>query len=384
MLGRVPDARELSMLRRCAASGASARTIEVISQLQPATLRRYIFGNGVAVQRGRTAFRDPMAFQADSTRAKVEFSVFFAQYDHGRQGFGPLECLVHAYERNAKLFAQPVVRFDHCFVAVSHLEGLWIADRPTLRLATCRECAALILSSRVDTRVPTCPMCSWREEMRRDPRAALKIPTRPLASNEASLPAHRQAQFDLLLEDLRQCTDDRRVQAQLLAASPYADLMDDVWRKRTTTTTARAIRIERLAENVSTIDLMQYSLALSAYQRLVHEAVPPYQAVLKAYLFIRNEFRFLKTLPLQRVFDFIRQLDGATWGVETRLRLMPCSHCQREFLSSLVDKTDPVCPFCRLSRRPDLYLKQRWVGPKHNEMDHATRQLDSWRATFLG
>jgi hypothetical protein len=373
--------------RRCAASGASSRTIEIISLLPPADRRRYVYGNGVEVHRGRAAFRDPLAFQVDKATAKIEFSAFFSQYQFGRNsGLPPLESLVHAYERNASLFVHPSVKFDHCFAAVSQLEGIWLSERPSLRLVGCRECNALVLASRLDTASPACPLCVWRDELRRSPRAALKCSTRPLAGapNDLGGGFQQQAQFDLLVDELARFTPDRRVQAQLLAASPLAGLMDECWRRRASARSTRAIRIERLAENVTTTDLLQYSLALSAYRRLVEAGTPAYDAVIKAHAFIRDGFQFLKTLRPERVFDFIRQFDGARWGVETRLRLDVCPECQRDFVASLVDKTTPICPFCRLSRRPDLYLKKRWVGPKHHELKPNTQLLATWRATFLG
>jgi hypothetical protein len=387
VIPRVPGARELSIWRRCAFNGASARTLEVVSRLPPSQLRRYVFCDGAPpVHRGRNAYRDVMSFQADSARAKLELSVFGARYQLGRQSqIDPLESLVHAFERGSALFVQPLLKFDQCFMAVSHLEGMWLADRPTLRLVGCRSCGAPVLASRLETFVPSCPVCAWRAELRADPRAGLKHPTQAIpASAIDGVLASRHAEKDLLIERIASHTVDRRVVAQLLDASPFRDLMDDGQRLSASRRSRRALRIERLGENVSTVDQLQYSLALSAYQRMTREKVPPHEAALRSHAFLRDEFRFLKSLPFERVFDFIRQLDGNTWGVPTRLRLDACPSCQRDFVVSIVDQAAPVCPFCRLSRRPNSYLKQRWVAPKHPDLESNTRHLSGSRATFLG
>lgn len=387
MIPRVPGARELSIWRRCALNGASSRTLEVVSQLPPSQLRRYVFGDGaIAVHRGRNAYRDVMSFQADSARAKLELCVFGAGYQLGRQSLiDPLESLVHAFERGSALFVQPLLKFDQCFTAVSHLEGMWLADRPTLRLVGCRSCGAPVLASRMETFVPSCPVCAWRVEHLADPHADSKHPTQARrASAIDSALASRHAERDLLIERIAMHTVDRRVVGQLLDASPFRDLMDDAQRASASRRSRRALRIERFGENVSTIDQLQYSLALSAYRRMTSEQVPPYEAVLRSHAFLRDEFRFLKALPFERVFDFIRQFDGDSWGVPTRLRLDTCPSCQRDYVVSMVDAASPVCPFCRLSRRPNSYLKQRWVGPKHTDLEPNTRHLGASRATFLG
>ena len=64
MMPGVPHARELAMWRRCAANGASARTIEILSRLGHSQMRRYVFGGAIPVHRGRNAYTTRSPFSA--------------------------------------------------------------------------------------------------------------------------------------------------------------------------------------------------------------------------------------------------------------------------------------------------------------------------------
>ena len=186
--------RSLSTAKTCAELGARIRTIRYVTGLEHNELVRLFFVDEHSAPRGRPPDSPEWYHQANLIE-KVQAAMVVAVYCRTRDlGFGPPDALVGAFKHYREQCAPPVrISFDRAFDLVCHTQGIWIADRPHLTLAICRQCrcqhlVALGESTR-DGR--GCPFCRLVQRYRCDKRVQATFPSR-------SLPAGESVQFGLL------------------------------------------------------------------------------------------------------------------------------------------------------------------------------------------
>jgi hypothetical protein len=379
------NAQDLALWQECASLGACIQTVQMVSGMTAHHVRELVFGGEIPVHTGRPPYRHPM--EVKKPLMHLQLSAFGSAYRPARDsGVDALRALINAYRRIEAVFADTAFRFDTGFVTVSHLEGIWLSDRPSLRWHCCRNCGAPVLTFRIDSGEPPCAACELRASARHSPRLGWTLSPAPPPRRPRPWPPAppRRTCLNLLAAELRSYTKHARVVAQILYASPYRDLMHNEQLRQVTATSLRPLTIERMQGNLSTVHHVQYSLALILYDRWREAGLEPHLAVLRAYDSLVGSFNFLSALPFERVFDFVRMFDGEVWSSPTRIVLHTCQACECRFAVSLVDRDPPRCPFCRVTRRPNQYLKHRWAPPPAAGDNSNIEQVRPSRATFIG
>lgn len=186
--------RSLSIAKICAELGARVRTICYITGLEHNELVRLLFIDERSAPRGRPPDSREWYHQANLIE-KVEAAIVVSIYSRMRElGFGPADALVGSVKHYRELCIQaPRISFDRAFDLVCHTEGIWIADRPHLAVATCPSCLSRFLAGLGETpcRSCACPFCRLIKRYPCDKRVQATFPAR-------ALPAVKSFQFGLL------------------------------------------------------------------------------------------------------------------------------------------------------------------------------------------
>ncbi|MFP5406785.1 MAG: hypothetical protein ACLGHY_10765, partial [Gammaproteobacteria bacterium] len=144
------------MARACAQLGASSKTVELLTGLPKATLRREVFSGNVPRGRPRHAAD---AFERSTWPRRLQLSAFAAKFHSLRTlGFGRSESLLASYRHFLSYAPTPAISFDEAFFLVCLLEGAYGHDSARLRLVQCSECSGRYVSLYLRTR-DHCPYC---------------------------------------------------------------------------------------------------------------------------------------------------------------------------------------------------------------------------------
>ena len=187
--------RSLSIAKTCAELGARIRTITLHHRAR--------------ARRARPPFLRRQALRSPGSPSRFSGVVSpEGQFDReGRSGHGRGRLLPDARSRIRSngcacrrvqalpraMQANPRINFDRAFDLVCHTQGIWIADRPQLALATCPRCQSQHLTGlgeRPSHHRP-CPFCQLVKRYWCDKRVQATFPPR-------SLPAVKSSQFGLL------------------------------------------------------------------------------------------------------------------------------------------------------------------------------------------
>ena len=186
--------RSLSIAKTCAELGARIRTIAYMTGLEHNELVRLFFVDEHSARRGRPPDSAEWYHQANLIE-KVEATIVVAVYCRMRGlGFAPADALVGCFKHYCEQCTQqPRISFDRAFDLVCHTEGIWIADRPHLALATCAHCQSQHLTAIGESPSTSraCPFCHLVKRYRLDRRVQATFAPR-------SLPAVNSIQFGLL------------------------------------------------------------------------------------------------------------------------------------------------------------------------------------------
>ena len=187
--------RSLSIAKTCAELGARIRTVSYITGLEHNELVRLFFVDKHSAPRGRPPDSPDWYHQKANLIGKVEAAIVVAVYCRMRDlGFGPTDALVGGFKYYREQCNQsPRINFDRAFDLVCHTQGIWIADRPQLALATCPRCQSQHLTGLGERPSPhrPCPFCKLVKRYWCDKRVQATFPPR-------SLPAVKSSQFGLL------------------------------------------------------------------------------------------------------------------------------------------------------------------------------------------
>ena len=186
--------RSLSIAKTCADLGARIRTIAYVTGLEHNELVRLFFVDEHSAPRGRPPDSPEWYHQANLIE-QVEAAIVVAVYCRMRElGFGPADALVGGFKHYCEQCTQtPRISFDRAFDLVCHIQGIWIADRPHLVLATCPCCNSRYLTGLGESprHSRACPFCKVIKRYQCDKRVRATFPSR-------SLPAVKSIQFGLL------------------------------------------------------------------------------------------------------------------------------------------------------------------------------------------
>ncbi len=186
--------RSLTIAKVCAELGARVRTISYITGLEHNEIVRLFFIDQQSAPRGRPPDSPEWYHQANLIE-KVEAAIVVTIHCRMRDlGFGPADALVGSFKHYREQCIQtPRISFDRAFDLVCHTEGVWIADRPHLAVATCPTCASRFLTGIGETPSHSCacPFCKLIKRYPSDKRVQATFPAR-------TLPAVKSTQFGLL------------------------------------------------------------------------------------------------------------------------------------------------------------------------------------------
>lgn len=179
--------RALGVAKECAALGARSRTIEHVTGLGGADVRRLLFDDRASAPPGR-APASPEWFHGATLLDRAEASIFLSIYRRVRDlGFGPADALVAAYKHYLHVCStRPRVSFDRAFDLASHVDGIWLAVAVSFVLVTCPTCASEYAASPGEDSMTNrdCPFCKLIKRYPRDaglqaslPRKSVRIPT---------------------------------------------------------------------------------------------------------------------------------------------------------------------------------------------------------------
>lgn len=128
---------------------------------------------------------------------------------------------------------------------------------------------------------------------------------------------------------------------------------------------AREFPFARFEMSFGTIGHVQTSVACARYARMVALGLEPLDALRLSYELLDGTYRFLRPLPFRKYFSAVCHLAGA-YGAPKVLEFAECASCGMRRVVCTLDARRLGCPFCRLLRAPNRYLKTRHVHDRHS------------------
>lgn len=140
-LGVLLAAKELIAL------GARLRTVQVITGIPPRQAQRLFCSDVRAIPRGRAPASPDWYFSANVI-LRTDACVIASRYRQLRGlGLEPHDALIMAYRRYRDVSASPArISLDRAFSLVSHVEGIWLVQEPSLAGLDCRHCRSGLIS----------------------------------------------------------------------------------------------------------------------------------------------------------------------------------------------------------------------------------------------